>query len=278
VHHRVRVYLHLQSINIFGRHIITSMSNARTDNVKKDVAAIAAKYGIEVVGFLKLSDRTTIPADEMGLLKGVKWADKVVDLSGVQDPLEIMPSARTMIILGKRLMDDGQDIYYKVSEEYMASVEMIVLDVAAAKLAEQLKESGFEASEYTSYYLKVWAVLAGLGWIGKSRLFVSKEHGPRLRLRGILTDADIGEISEVLSDENCGQCVECEKACPVGAIGADEIDRKKCGACILNHRKLANHAYAYCTACTSSCPVGMKPKAASHAHAAQAVSKQQITP
>ncbi len=160
----------------------------------------------------------------------------------------------------------------------MASVEMMVLDVAAAKLAETLKTNGFEASEYTSYYLKVWAVLAGLGWIGKSRLFVSKEHGPRLRLRGILTDADIGELSEVLSDENCGRCTECAKACPAGAIGEVEVDRKKCGACMLNHRKISSSSYAYCTACTASCPIGMPPKAAPHTHAGQAVSKQQITP
>ncbi len=254
------------------------MPNAHSQDAKNAIKNVTSTYGIEVIGFLKLDSEVIIPADEMDLLKGVKWENSEVDVSNVQNPLDIMPSAKTMIILGKRLIDDSQDIYYQISDEYMASVEMMVLDVAAAKLAETLKKNGFEASEYTSYYLKVWAVLAGLGWIGKSRLFVSKDHGPRLRLRGILTDADMGELSEVLSDENCGECVECAKACPAGAIGAEEVDRKKCGACILNHRKVSGSSYAYCTACTASCPVGMKPKAAPHAHAGQAISKQQITP
>ncbi len=88
------------------------MPNARPDNTKKDIIAIATKYGIEVVGFLGLDNETTIPAAEMDLLKGVKWADKEVDISNVKNPVEIMPSARTMVILGKRLMDDGQDVYY----------------------------------------------------------------------------------------------------------------------------------------------------------------------
>ena len=266
----------LQSINIFGRHIITSMPNARPENVKEAVAAIASIYGIEVVGFLKLGENTRIPADEMGLLKGVKWEDGEVDLSKVHDPLDIMPSARTMIILGKRLLDDRADIYYRTSDDYAASVEMMLLEIASSRIIDALKKSGFEAGEYTSYYLKAWAALAGLGWIGKSRMFVSKVHGPRLRLRGILTDADIGELHAVLPDESCGECTECIKACPVGAISKKEVDRKKCGACPVNHRKLTEIARAYCTACTSACPVGSRNRG--HAHAPQAVSRQRITP
>lgn len=268
--------MHLQSINIFGRPIITSMPDVQPKNVKDEIAAIAAKYGIEVVGFLALNDSIRMPADEMGLLKGVKWEDGEVDLSNVHDPLDIMPSARTMIILGKKLLDDSADIYYIASDDYSASVEMMLLEIASSKIIGALKKSGADAEEYTSYYLKAWAVLAGLGWIGKSRMFVSKVYGPRLRLRGILTNVDIGEKHAVLPDESCGQCMECIKACPVGAITATEVDRKKCGACPVNHRKLTENARAYCTACTTSCPVG-KPSPR-HKHAGQAISRQQITP
>jgi epoxyqueuosine reductase QueG len=253
------------------------MPEARLENVKNDIADIAARYGIEVVGFLRLDKAPTIPDEEMGLLKGVKWEDKEVDVSNVQDPLEIMPSARTMIILGKRLMDDGHDVYYRASDGYTASVEMMLLDIASAKAIGALKKNGLRAEEYTSYYLKAWAVLAGLGWIGRSRMFVSRVHGPRLRLRGILTDADIGEQCEILPDESCGECTECMKACPVGAISAEEVDRKKCGSCPLNHRRISESARAYCTACTSSCPVGIERPAAKMPDL-QAISKQQITP
>ncbi len=267
--------MNLQSINIFGRRIITSMPDVRPEYVKEDIAAIASRYGIEVVGFLRLDDKTKIPAEEMGLLRGVKWKDSEVDISRVHDPLDIMPAARTMIILGKRLLDDSQDVYYRASDDYTASVEMMLLDIASARIVDCLKNVGFGAAEYTSYYLKAWAALAGLGWIGRSRMFVSKAHGPRLRLHGILTDADIGELHAVIPDDSCGRCTECMKACPAGAISEEEVDRKKCGACPLNHRKISENALAYCTACTASCPVGRPSR---HEHAGQAISRQQITP
>jgi epoxyqueuosine reductase len=258
------VYLHLQSINIFGRHIITSMSNARSDKIKNDAAAIAAKYGIEVVGFLELNDRTRIPA---------KRVDQEIDLSGTQDPLKILPAARTMIILGKRLIDDGQDIRYQISEEYLASLEMMMLDIASARIIDHLKNVGLRCEEYASDDIKARAALAGLGWVGRSGMFVSKVYGPRLRLKGILTEADIGEPCEILGDDRCRECTECMKACPVGAISMDGVDRKKCAACALNHRQFSKryNIYAYCTACTASCPVGK-------GHAGQAISKKRITP
>ncbi len=252
------------------------MPGARPEVLKNDIVAIAARYGIEVVGWLRLGDDPRMPAAEMNLLRGVKWADGEVSLSNVKNPLEIMPAARTMIILGKRLMDDGQDIYYRLSEDYTASPEMMALDIASLKAIESLNKSDYRAEEYTSYYLKAWAVLAGLGWIGRSRMFVSKEHGPRLRLRGVLTDADMGEPCEIIGDDSCGECEECMKVCPVGAISKKGVDRKKCGASPLNHRKISENAYSYCTACTSACPVGAG--RAEHMHVSQAISRQRITP
>lgn len=224
--------------------------------VKEAVNSIASLYGIEVVGFLRLDHFVVIPADEMNLLRGVSWSNGEVSLSNVQNPLEIMPGAKAMVILGKRLIDDRHDVYYKVSDQYAASVEGMLLDMASSKVAALLQGKGFGAGEYTSYYLKVWAVLSGLGWIGKSRMFVSKDYGPRLRLKAVLTDADLGEGHTIIPDRSCGDCRACIDACPVDAIGETEVSRKKCGSCNLNHRQVSESAWSYCTCCTAVCPIG----------------------
>ncbi len=227
--------------------------------IKARIADVAAFYGIEVVGYLKLDRTVVIPEAEVDLLKGVRWADGRVRTDHVQNPLEIMPGAKAMIILGKRLHDDRHDVYYRISDRYMASVEMMVLDMAAVCVVGALERAGFRAVEYTSYYNKAWAVLAGLGWIGRSRMFVSRDHGPRLRLKAVLTDGGLGERHQVIPDASCGDCRACVGACPVGAIRETEVDRKKCGACALNHRIVAENARSYCTCCTAVCPVGKLP-------------------
>lgn len=232
------------------------MASSRDETVKAAITDLASTYGMEVVGFLKLDQSVTIPEDEMELLRGVKWSDGEVDIHKVPDPLDLLPEAKTMIILGKRLIDDRKDVYYKVSEDYTASVETMLLDIAVLRILSLLEDRDLKAAEYTSYYLKVWAVLAGFGWIGKSRMFVSSDHGPRLRLKAILTDADLGQLPIREYHYRCADCQECVEACPAGAIGETGVDRKKCGSCRLNHRKAGENAYSYCTMCTVVCPVG----------------------
>ncbi|HMK46832.1 MAG TPA: 4Fe-4S binding protein [Methanocella sp.] len=225
--------------------------------LKAAIQDAASLHGIEVIGYLCLDPASTIPAHELDLLRGVKWSDGEVSLSNIKNPLEIMPGAKAMVILGKRLVDDRCDIYHQDPDGSVYSLETMALDAASLQIIEALLAGGFEAIEYTSYYLKVWAVLAGLGWIGKSRMFVSRDHGPRLRLKAVLTNARIGDsIVEIIPDERCGHCQECIDACPVGAIKETEVDRRKCGACGLNHRQVSEKVFSYCTMCTAACPVG----------------------
>lgn len=63
---------------------------------------------------------------------------------------------------------------------------------------------------------KIVARLAGLGWVGKSCLFINPQYGPRVRLKTILTDAPFqpGKIME----NRCDDCRECVDACPADAI------------------------------------------------------------
>jgi epoxyqueuosine reductase len=61
------------------------------------------------------------------------------------------------------------------------------------------------------------ATRAGLGWIGKSALLITKEYGPALRLGSVLTDAEF-ETGEPVDTSRCGDCRKCVDRCPAGAI------------------------------------------------------------
>ena len=61
------------------------------------------------------------------------------------------------------------------------------------------------------------AELAGLGTMGRHTLLITPEYGPRVRLAGLLTDAEI-EPSPVSKKDSCVNCDACIRACPAGAL------------------------------------------------------------
>ena len=57
------------------------------------------------------------------------------------------------------------------------------------------------------------ATSAGLGWIGKNGLLISPDHGPRLSLATVLTDARL-RPDEPIEHCLCGECMLCIEHCP----------------------------------------------------------------
>ena len=69
------------------------------------------------------------------------------------------------------------------------------------------------------------AVSAGLGWIGKSALFISRETGPLVRLATVFTDMPL-PVTEHLYEDGCKDCDICKKMCPSGAISGKNWSRE----------------------------------------------------
>ncbi len=64
---------------------------------------------------------------------------------------------------------------------------------------------------------KMVATRAGLGWIGKTDLFISTKFGARLRLASILINHEIKLGDEPIEKSRCGKCIICVEKCPAGA-------------------------------------------------------------
>ncbi|MHA1148187.1 MAG: 4Fe-4S binding protein [Promethearchaeota archaeon] len=75
--------------------------------------------------------------------------------------------------------------------------------------------------------LKHAAVEAGLGSRGKSDLLITKNYGPRVRLFGVITDADL-KLTPKSEEDFCTNCNICIKMCPSGALSEAGCDQKKC--------------------------------------------------
>jgi len=108
---------------------------------------------------------------------------------------------------------------------------------------------------------KAVAKAAGLGWIGKSVLLVTSDFGPRVCLITVLTGMALTPNSP--SENRCGNCEECIKACPMNALtGAefddhprrleDALDIRRCGPWINKTWRKGKICYD----CMLACPYG----------------------
>lgn len=114
---------------------------------------------------------------------------------------------------------------------------------------------------------KAIAVMAGLGWQGKSLLLVTEKYGPRVRLSTVLTDMPL--LADQPLRNRCGHCKACMKACPAGAIRGvntelhyetrhEAIDLEKCHSQTQLFSKLPGVEYTFCGQCIPVCPYGSR--------------------
>jgi epoxyqueuosine reductase QueG len=116
---------------------------------------------------------------------------------------------------------------------------------------------------------KMAATRAGLGWIGKTALFISKEYGPRVRLVTVLTDYPLPVCTRPIEESQCGTCDLCVRICPAQAanglawnINVDRNDFFDPFACLKKARELSLKNFGkeagICGKCIVACPIGKK--------------------
>jgi epoxyqueuosine reductase len=174
-----------------------------------------------------------------------------------------------------------EDLEEGPTETYHADYQRLnaTLNTAAASLGRYLEHSGYRASlveatleDYAEvedwgdagvFAHKTAATQAGLGWIGKTGLFISPVLGPKLRLATVFTDLNLPTGTPVTAGR-CGSCRRCVDACPAGA-GRDVrwragmardllFDEKACERYLDDFPELDG----VCGACVAVCPFGRR--------------------
>ncbi|HEX9252494.1 MAG TPA: tRNA epoxyqueuosine(34) reductase QueG [Ignavibacteriaceae bacterium] len=199
----------------------------------------AKQLGFDLVGFTK----TDLLEDETEKLQ--QWLDKGYqasmnymekNLHKRKDVKEILPIAKSVISLALNYYtpenhSDKNDMG-KVSRYAWGKDYHLIIWQKLDELETMLKEiePEFETLSYVDtgpVMDKVWAVRAGIGWIGKHTNVINPDYGSWFFIATIFTNYEF-DYSEIITD-HCGSCTACIDACPTNAIVQEYVvDANKC--------------------------------------------------
>lgn len=199
----------------------------------------AKKLGFDLVGFAKaeILEEETMKLNEWlknDYQAGMEYMERNFDKrKNVQN---ILPEARSVISLTLNYCardkysnekDKGKISRYAWGKDYH-----LIMWQKLDELENFLKEIDpeFKSVSYVDtgpVMDKVWAVKAGIGWMGKHTNVINPATGSWFFIATLITNYEF-DYSEVVAD-HCGTCTVCIDACPTGAIVSEYVvDANKC--------------------------------------------------
>lgn len=178
-------------------------------------------------------------------IMGVAKARQLPEVPQEFSPQFIIPDARSVICYGVPI---PRGILY--AEHYDLSLywrycTMLYksLDMVSNSLSLFLEERGHVASPlYGCYPMKIvkreywglaplvyWAQAAGLGGLTKCGLLAHPEHGTRMIIGGVFTNAALPPMETIEGDPCPEDCFACIDRCPANAIDrSGKVDHERC--------------------------------------------------
>ena len=244
-------------------------------NLKEELRAKSKELGFQLFGVSDIAKMEEVPFP---------------DGRGLQRPSEVMPDARSLIVMGMVIWDEGMNVSVSTAgsgdfsggdSEYY-NLYYLIVENKGWNFCDWLKsEKGVGAVPSTTVHAKVAASLAGLGFIGHNTQVITPEYGPRVRWISILTTMEL-EPDKPFARDLCAEqplCKNgslCVKACPYRAIiagpsrGVEPGKKVTYDRCVVAHefdpvldktwekhiRRVSPRGFAECTLCNLSCPYG----------------------
>jgi epoxyqueuosine reductase QueG len=169
------------------------------------------------------------------------------------------------IAIARRLNEDTLGILTRLQKRAVRHLKAQGHRTLALPPDSDRKKDTFVSKLYSLFNHKMAATSAGIGWVGKNGLLINPEHGPRLTLATVLTDAPLVTDAPFVSSR-CGVCTLCRDHCPSGAITGAEWSRSnpfvelvRLGEC-RGHKEAGRQVAGKpnCGLCITVCPYGRK--------------------
>ena len=161
--------------------------------------------------------------------------------------------------------EDGIQIAKVRMEEILAGIEELLNTCETAYYVPPLAQNN-ETELLAPFSFKYAATRAGIGWIGKNDVVITRQYGPRVRLAVVLINASF-EYGQPVVESRCPEdCRKCVDICPCKALKDVRWDPEKFRAEIIDYHRCNRMRSAFipklgrksaCGMCFAACPVGI---------------------
>ena len=269
--------------------------NTRQEELRRRLVAL----GFDEVRFARIEAGPTAGLDRWlagGFHADMTWIERTA--AKRRDPRLVLPGARSIIMFGvnywpgegeaggqgtaERSRGPGADqrpvwARYALYEDYHDTIKPAL--VAAGRILEELY--GVDGHGYRHYVdtgpvlERGWAERAGIGFLGKNGMLISRRSGNWLLLAAILTVVELETDPPLAGPRRpaaagdrtgllCGKCTRCLDACPTQAIPfPGQVDSRRCISYQTIENKgvipralrpgIGGHIYG-CDVCLEVCP------------------------
>ncbi len=201
-------------------------------------------------------------ADIVGIGSIDRWSTAPIQM----DPKQIMPNAKSIIAMGFRVMRGSlrgieEGTYFSnYSAMGYGGITYLYMPMTVINLSKMIEDEGYEAvpmghqSDWRAIdgvgylrdnysrpvapgkaapdvmiNLRIAGFLCGLGEIGYSKMLLTPEFGPRVRVGIIITDMELEPDPIMEPGTLCNRCMACVRECPGGCIPADRTIKENVG-------------------------------------------------
>lgn len=147
--------------------------------------------------------------------------------------------------------------YHRVVKKYLGEIGEYIETLGGQAIS--LVDSNALPERYIAY-------LAGVGFIGRNNMMITKKHGSYVFLGEIITDLEIAcedqrNLSEMAKYRECGECMNCIKECPTKSINKSRINPNICLSYITQKKDISDKEMKLlkgnvfgCDFCQLECP------------------------
>lgn len=151
--------------------------------------------------------------------------------------------------------------YHRVVKKYLNQISNYIETLGGKSIS--LVDSNALPERYIAY-------LAGIGFIGRNNMLITKKYGSYVFLGEIITDLEIKCedqrcFEEVNLYKECGSCVQCIQECPTKSINKRRINPNICLSYMTQKKELSDQEMNLlkgnlfgCDFCQLQCPYNIK--------------------